>query len=466
MASFIHDNFLLTNKTAQNFYHNFAKHLPIIDFHNHLIPKDIAEDRVFGSIGKLWLEGDHYKWRAMRANGINEEYITGKVSDWEKFEKWAATVPKTLRNPLYHWTHLELQRYFGINTLLNPSTARDIFDDCNEKVKTSEYSVRNLLRKMNVEYLCSTEDPVDSLTWHNKISDDFEIKVSTAFRPDKILNILDNESFNKYIHQLEKVCDFEITNYQLLCQAFEKRHNFFHAFGSRLADFALDWFTFINVKDAEADRIFKKVLLSENISLYEADAFRTSLLSFLCELNHNKKWAQQFHLGAVRNINERGARELGEATGFDAMNDLSYIAEFGKFLNKLELKGKLAKSIFFNLNPRDNAAVATLINSFNDSSIEGKMQYGPAWWFLDQKDGIERQLNDVSAYGILGNFIGMITDSRSFLSFPRHEYFRRILCNMLGKEVEEGLIPDDKELLKNTIENICYYNAKKYLCIR
>lgn len=463
MRPFIHDNFLLSNKHSERLYHEYASHLPIIDFHNHLIPKDIAEDRIFGNISKLWLEGDHYKWRAMRANGIHEKYITGKGSDWEKFEHWSMTVPKTLRSPLYHWTHLELNRYFDVDDLLDATSARAIYDHCNAKAQTKEFSTQNLLRKMNVKYLCTTEDPVYDLGWHQKIRENFEIEVCTAFRPDNVLNISNTGAFASYLRELEKVSGLEIRSYQSLCQVLEVRHDAFHEFGSRLADFALDWFVFFEISDAEADRIFRKAMAGGEITPSESDGFRTSILSFLCELNNNRNWAQQFHMGALRNVNLKGTNEIGSASGFDAINDLSYVAQMGRFLNMMEVRGKLTKSIFFNLNPRDNAAVLALIYSFNDGSVEGKMQYGPAWWFLDQKDGIESQLNDLSAYGVIGNFIGMLTDSRSFLSFPRHEYFRRILCNTLGKDVEEGMIPDDDSLLKSTIENICYKNVKKYL---
>lgn len=463
MHPFIHEDFLLSNNTARSYYHDYAKHLPIIDFHNHLAPKDIAQDRIFNNISQLWLEGDHYKWRAMRACGIEEASITGKSGDWEKFKAWATVVPKMLRNPLYHWTHLELFRYFGINELLCESSSKRIFDLCNQMVESPNYSVRNLLRKMNVEHLCSTEDPTDELNWHRKVAGDFEITFSAAFRPDRILNIYNNAAFNSYIQQLEKVCDNEIQNYKDLCDALEKRHNYFHDFGTRLSDIALDWFRFIEVNNSEADRIFKKAIQKNEVTLEESDAFRTSILSFICELNFNKHWAQQFHLGALRNVNMRAYYQFGDATGFDSIGDKPYVTELGKLLNKLELKGVLARSIFFNLNPKDNAALIALINSFNDSSVEGKMQYGPAWWFLDQKHGIEEHLNDVSVYGVLGVFIGMITDSRSFLSFPRHEYFRRILCNLLGTEVEDGLIPNDSSLIKTLVENICYFNAKKYL---
>ena len=466
MLPFIHDNFLLTNKHGEKLYHEYASHLPIIDFHNHLLPADIAEDRVFGNISTLWLEGDHYKWRAMRASGIHERYITGDASDWEKFDRWSRTVPKTLRSPLYHWTHLELSRYFGVDTLLDSDSAREIYDHCNARAATSEFSVQNLLRKMKVEYLCTTEDPAYDLGCHQRIKENFEIEVCAAFRPDNVLNIAQPGVFKKYVQELGEAAGIEITCYSELCHALEVRHDFFHAFGARLADFALDWFVFSGITDAEADRIFTRALSGKAVDVHECNGFRTSILSFLCELNYDKGWAQQFHMGALRNVNLKGTQEVGAACGFDAMNDVTYVAEVGKFLNGMELRQKLGKSIFFNLNPRDNAAVLALINSFNDGSIEGKMQYGPAWWFLDQKDGIEKHLDDLSAYGVMGNFIGMLTDSRSFLSFPRHEYFRRILCNTLGKDLQDGLIPDDQDLLKRTVENICYYNVRNYLALK
>lgn len=463
MPSFIHDHFLLSNSYAERLYHEYAKDLPIIDFHNHLVPKDLAEDRVFGNISKLWLEGDHYKWRAMRANGIDERFITGRSNDWEKFLHWAITVPKTLRSPLYHWTHLELKRYFDVDELLNEKTARDLYDHCNAKAATAEFSVHNLLRRMNVEYLCTTEDPVCSLEWHKKIRQNFEIEVSAAFRPDPVLAIHDTATFRPYVETLGASADVDINSYDALRRALDARHVYFHASGTRLSDIALDWFTFVSVSDEDTDRIFRKAMASQPISESECNAFRTSVLVFLCELNDRRGWAQQFHMGALRNVNTKGTTEIGAACGFDAMNDLTYVGEIGKMLNTLECRGALAKSIFFNLNPRDNAAVIALINSFNDGKVEGKMQYGPPWWFLDQKDGIERHLNDLSAYGVLGNFIGMLTDSRSFLSFPRHEYFRRILCNTLGRDIQDGLIPFDEDLLKTTVQDICYYNVKRYL---
>ncbi|MEX1239637.1 MAG: glucuronate isomerase [Cyclobacteriaceae bacterium] len=466
MQPFIHENFLLTNPYSERLYHDYAANLPIIDFHNHLVPKDIAEDRIFGDISKLWLEGDHYKWRAMRASGINEEYITGQGSDWEKFWNWSVTVPKTLRSPLYHWTHLELNRYFGVDKLLNEKSAREIYDHCNAQAATPQFSVKNLLRKMNVEYLCTSEDPTCTLEWHKKIRGDFEIEVGAAFRPDPVLAINNGPLFRNYMEALGDATGLEIDSYKPLCQALENRHEYFHGFGTRLSDIALDWFTFSAISDRDADRIFRKVISGKAISQLECNGFRTTMLTFLCELNDDRGWVQQFHMGALRSVNTRSTADIGAACGFDAMNDVTYVGDVAKLLDSLEMRKKLARSIFFNLNPRDNAAVLTLINSFNDGLVEGKMQYGPPWWFLDQKEGIETQLNDLSSYGVLGNFIGMLTDSRSFLSFPRHEYFRRILCDVLGKDIKAGLIPFDEGLLKATVENICYFNVKRYLCIR
>lgn len=463
MDSFINDDFLLRSESARILYHDCAKHLPIIDFHNHLSPKDIALDRIFDSITKLWLEGDHYKWRAMRSCGTNEEFITGTSSDWEKFQRWSSILPKLLLNPLYHWTHLELSRYFNIDILLNEASSRFVYDSCNEKVKSPEFSVRNLLRKMNVEYSCSTEDPINDLKWHRILAKEFEIAVSAAFRPDKLLNIDCGADFPDYLKNLSEVSQTEVSTFSTLCEAIEKRHNYFHEFGCRLSDIALDWFKFNRVNASEANRILRRVLQKKKINLEEINAFRTTMLIFLCELNHSKGWVQQFHIGALRNVNSRGKKAHGEASGFDSMNDVTFIPEIGKLLNSLESENKLSKSIFFNLNPRDNAALLALIQSFSDGLTDGKMQYGPAWWFLDNKEGIEQNLKEISIYSVLGNFIGMITDSRSFLSFVRHEYFRRILCNFLANEMNMGTIPSDFTLLKELVENICYHNVKKYL---
>ena len=465
MTEFIHDNFLLTNATAELLYHDYARHLPIIDYHNHLNPADIAADRIFGSIGSLWLEGDHYKWRALRACGIDEKYITGISSDWEKFEKWAIVMPLLIRSPLYHWSHLELKRYFGVNQILNPATARAVYEQCNSVAPTKAFSVRNLLRKVNLEYSCSMEDPCETLGWHAGLKKDFEITVAAAFRPDRVLNIGDGSAFRNYIARLEEASDVSITSYSQLCDALESRHNFFHGMGCNQADFALDWIIFDERPDPVVNGILEKVLDGGEVSRADANIFRTAVLVFLCSLNHQKGWVQQFHLGALRSINDTMVKRIGEATGFDCINDGGYIEELGKLLNRLEDRGVLTKSIFFNLNPAHNTALVALINSFNDGIVHGKMQFGPPWWFLDHREGIEQQLNALSSIGVFGNFIGMLTDSRSFLSFTRHEYFRRILCNLLGSEAESGLIPDDRALLVNIVENICYYNAKKFLSI-
>lgn len=463
MQPFIHDTFLLNNPTAEELYHNHAKSLPIIDFHNHLSPKDIAEDRIFDNISRIWLEGDHYKWRAMRACGIDEYFITGGADDWAKFEKWAETVPRLLRNPLYHWTHMELTRYFDVQDLLHPGSAPAIYDRCNHVLTTPDFSVRNLLRKANVESMITIEDPVYDLNWHRRIRENFEIKVQAAFRPDPIFTIRQPETFREYVLALSQASNIPIASFGQLCQAFDQRHITFHEFGCRMADFALDEFQCENGSEREADTIFRKALSGKLVDKREANLFLVAILQFLCRLNHQRGWTQQFHLGALRDINQRGVRNIGAACGFDAVNDVPYVAEFGKFLNYLENDKVLARSICFNLNARDNDALAALVNTFNDGSSEGKMQYGPAWWFLDQKEGIEAQLDSLSVYGVLGTFIGMLTDSRSFLSFTRHEYFRRILCNVLGRETEAGLLPNDMELLGKTVEDICYNNSKKYL---
>lgn len=463
MTRFIHDHFLLRTKTAERLYHEIAEKLPIIDFHNHLIPKYMAEDRVFDTIGQLWLEGDHYKWRAMRSNGINEKFITGASSDWEKFKSWADTVPQTIRNPLYHWTHLELARYFDEYTILGPETAKGIYERCNEKVKSKAYSTRNLLRKMNVELLCTTEDPTDDLDHYKSMKNDFkDIKVTTSFRPDNVLNIKNTETFNEYMSKLEEASSTSISSYQDLCEAIKKRHDFFHDFGCCLSDIALDTFTYEDAQKSEIAQIFERARVNREIDKRSSDKFITAMLRFLCELNHNRNWVQQFHMGALRRVSERGVKQVGDACGFDSINDQPYIESLGNFLSQIEASGTLGKSIFYNLNPKDNAALATLVGNFNDGNEVGKMQYGPAWWFLDQKDGIEKQLNDVSTYGVLGNFVGMLTDSRSFLSFTRHEYFRRLLCDLIGWDVERGLIPDEDTILKPVIEGVCYHNAKNY----
>ncbi|MBW3545600.1 MAG: glucuronate isomerase, partial [Bacteroidetes bacterium] len=441
-ATFLDENFLLETNTAQQLYHAHARKMPIIDYHCHLPPEDIASDRRFANLTQIWLEGDHYKWRAMRTNGIPERYCTGDATDWEKFEKWAQTVPYTMRNPLYHWTHLELQRYFGVNKILKPETAREIYDTCTEMLQQEDYSVRNILRKMGVEIICTTDDPTDSLEHHQKLRDDgFEIQVLPAFRADKVLNIDQPEAFMAYLQKLEAAADVSIGSYQQLMDALKQRHDFFHSQGCRLSDHGLETLYAEAYSQEEVARIFERALKKKELSTEEVLKYKSALLEALALMDHSKGWTQQFHLGALRNNNTRMMRELGADTGFDSIGDFDVARQLSRFLDRLDNSDQLAKTILYNLNPSQNELYATMIGNFNDGSTPGKIQYGAAWWFLDQKEGMERQLNALSNMGLLSRFVGMLTDSRSFLSYPRHEYFRRILCNMIGNDVESGQLP-------------------------
>lgn len=462
--SFLDDNFLLETETAQRLYHEHAKKMPIIDYHCHLPPEDIASDRKFENLTQIWLNGDHYKWRAMRTNGIDEKFITGSASDYEKFEKWAATVPYTLRNPLYHWTHLELQRYFGIDKLLKPDTARAIYDSCTALLQTDDYSVRSILKKMQVEVICTTDDPIDSLQHHQKIKEDnFGVKVLPTFRADKVLAIEQPEVFLPYLQKLEEASGISIGNYQQLLDALKNRHDYFHELGCRLSDHGLETLYAEDYTDEEIKRIFEKGLNKEAISHEETLKFRSAMLVEMALLDHSRGWTQQFHLGALRNTNTRLLRELGPDTGFDSIGDFDVARPLAKFLDRLDNSDQLAKTILYNLNPSQNELYATMVGNFNDGSTPGKIQYGSAWWFLDQKDGMEKQMNALSNMGLLSRFVGMLTDSRSFLSYPRHEYFRRILCNLLGNDVESGELPaSEMEWIGQMVENISYNNAKSY----
>ncbi|UPL50304.1 glucuronate isomerase [Hymenobacter sublimis] len=463
MKPFLNDDFLLQTATASTLYHEYAKQMPIIDYHNHLLPDQIAEDKQFDTITQVWLYGDHYKWRAMRANGIPERYITGDASDWEKFEKWAETVPQTVRNPLYHWTHLELQRYFGITELLNKDSARRIYDQCNELLRTPEYSVRNLLRRMNVETLCTTDDPSDSLEHHRAIQESgFEVQVLPTFRPDKAMAPEDAASYNAYLDKLGQSAAVDIQTYHDLKAALRLRHDYFAALGCRLSDHGLEQIYAADYTDAEISAIFAKVRGGETLGEQEILKFKSAMLVLLAEMDWEKGWTQQFHLGALRNNNSRMLRELGPDTGWDSIGDFAQGRALSSFLNRLDGQDKLAKTILYNLNPADNELIATMIGNFNDGSVAGKVQFGSGWWFLDQKDGMEKQINALSNMGLLSRFVGMLTDSRSFLSYPRHEYFRRVLCNLFGTDVENGELPADMELLGGIIQNICYGNAKEY----
>jgi len=463
MKPFLQDDFLLQTATASTLYHEFAKQLPIIDYHNHLLPDQIAEDKQFENITQIWLYGDHYKWRAMRANGIPERYITGDASDWEKFEKWAETVPCTLRNPLYHWTHLELQRYFGITELLNKDSARRIYDECSAQLQTPEYSVQSLLKKMNVETLCTTDDPADSLEHHRALAaSGFAVRVLPTFRADKSMAVDDATTYNAYLDRLGPVAEVEIRTFADLETALRRRHDFFASVGCRLSDHGLEQIYAADYTAAEVTAIFDKIRIGNELTEAENLQFKSAMLVLLAEMDWEKGWTQQYHIGALRNNNSRKLRELGPDTGWDSIGDFPQARALSAFLDRLDGQNKLAKTIVYNLNSADNDLIATMMGNFNDGSVAGKMQFGSGWWFLDQKDGMEKQINSLSNMGLLPRFVGMLTDSRSFLSYPRHEYFRRVLCNLLGNDVENGELPTDMDLLGRTVQNICYGNAKEY----
>lgn len=461
-SKFINDNFLLETKYAEELYHGYSKNLPIIDYHNHLPPQQIAEDKIFNTITDVWINGDHYKWRAMRTLGIKEQFITGTASDKDKFLSWAKTVPYAMRNPLYHWTHLELARYFDIYDLLNEQSAEHIYQITSEKLNSPDYTCRQLLKKANVEFVCTTEDPIDSLQYHQQLANsDYSVRVSTAFRPDKAI-LINNDGYNDYINSLEKVVGTAINSYTDLRDALKNRIEFFHNNGCRISDHGLSHLYFENFTENEINTIFKNKRENKTISDEEASKFQSAILLFLCETYHQHGWVQQFHLGALRNNNMRMHRILGPDTGWDSIGDYPQAQKLSAFLNALDSKDKLCKTIIYNLNPADNEVMATMIGNFNDGSVKGKVQWGSGWWFLDQKDGMTKQINALSSMGLISCFIGMLTDSRSFLSFPRHEYFRRILCNLLGNEIKNGELPNDMAWIGKLVSDISYYNAKTY----
>ena len=462
MKRFINENFILNNKAAEKLYHKYAANQPIIDFHCHLSPAMISDDRQFNNLTQAWLEGDHYKWRAMRTNGINEMYCTGNASDSEKFKKWADTVPATVGNPLYHWTHLELARYFDIFELLSPPTASAIYEKASAMLQTKEFSTRSMIKKMNVEIICTTDDPTDSLEHHKKLKGSFEIPVLPTWRPDNIIKTEDPEKLKAYILKLEMASGIEIKNFETMIEALDNRHKFFHDNGGRLSDHGLDRFYFDSFTASEINKIFKKLLKGDSLSCEEAEKYKAAAMLELCKLNHKRGWTQQFHVGALRNNNARMFRQMGPDTGWDSIGNSQDPQKISKFLSALDDTDKLAKTILYNLNPADNEMMVAMAGNFNDGSTAVKVQYGAAWWFLDQKSGMEKHLKDLSSLGLLRRFVGMVTDSRSFLSYPRHEYFRRLVCNYVGEEVEKGLIPDEEELLKPLIEGISYSNAKDY----
>lgn len=463
--SFIHEDFMLQSDAARELYHNHAEKMPIIDYHCHLNPEFIAKDRKFDNLGQIWLEGDHYKWRAMRTNGVDEHYCTGKdTSDWEKFEKWAETVPYTMRNPLYHWTHLELKRAFGVDELLSPKTAREIFDICTEKLRTPEYSARGLMKMFNVETVCTTDDPVDSLEYHLALKKEgFEVKVLPAWRPDKAMAVENPAEYRAYVEKLSNVSGITISKFSDLIEALRKRHDFFASIGCKLSDHGIEEFYAEPYTQTEIESIFNKVYGGTELSKGEMLKFKSAMLYEGAIMDWEKGWTQQFHYGAIRNNNTRMFKQLGPDTGFDSIGDFTVAKAMSRFFDQLDKDNKLTKTIIYNLNSRDNDLVATMIGNFQDGKIAGKIQFGAAWWFLDQKNGMEAQMNSLSNLGLLSRFVGMLTDSRSFLSYPRHEYFRRILCNLIGNDVENGLLPaSEMDFLGQMVENISYYNAKTF----
>ena len=464
--TFITDDFLLHSEAARTLYHDFAKAQPIFDYHCHLSPKDIAEDRQFENLAQIWIDGDHYKYRAMRANGVNEKFITGEASDYEKFAKWSETVPYTLRNPLYHWTHLELKNYFGITTLLNSDSAESIYNQCSDLLKKPEYSVKNLLRKMNVAVVGTTDDPTDDLSYHKQLQDDkFEIKVLPSFRPDKATEMEKGQAFVDWIQKLSKTVGYSIADFSNLIKALQERHDFFHEMGCRISDHGHANFYGEEYTESEVNNIFAKAMKGESVSVLEINKYKSAVLFELALMNKKKSWAQQFHVGAIRNNNAKMLQDIGPDQGFDSLGDLNMADNMSKFFGRLSQCDGLTNTIVYNLNPRDSEMFASMAANFNDGIVAGKMQYGAAWWFLDQKDGMEKQLDVLSNFGLLSRFVGMVTDSRSFLSFPRHEYFRRILCNVLGEEIQKGELPNDMKLIGTMVEAICYKNAKAYFDI-
>ena len=463
---FITENFLLQNPPAIALYHEYARDMPIVDYHCHLPPQQIAADARFENLTQIWLAGDHYKWRAMRAAGVAERYCTGDASDWEKFQKWAETVPQTLRNPLYHWTHLELKRVFGIgDRLLGPDTAKHIYEHCNALLAGSDFSARGLMRQAHVRLVCTTDDPTDSLEHHATIAADrsMEIQVLPALRPDRGMAVATPDAFNAWVERLAATADLDIgDDFGRYLEALRRRHDFFHRMGCRLSDHGIETFVAEDYSDGEIRAIFRRVRRGDAIDRCDVLKFQSAMLYEFALLDHEKGWTQQYHFGVLRNNNTRFFQAIGADTGFDSIGDFEVARPMARFFDRLDRDNRLAKTILYNINPAHNEVAATMIGNFQDGSIAGKMQLGSAWWFLDQKDGMEKQLNALSNLGLLSRFVGMLTDSRSLLSYPRHEYFRRILCNLLGTEIQQGLLPNDLKLIGSMVQDICYRNAVRY----
>jgi glucuronate isomerase len=466
MKKFMDENFLLSNVIAINLYNNYAKDMPIIDYHCHLNPKEILENKKFKNITEAWLYGDHYKWRAMRSNGIDEKYITGDAGDYEKFMAWARTVPMTIGNPLYHWTHLELQRYFEIYDVLNEKTAPAIWEKVNKLLNGEGFGARDLIRRSNVKTLCTTDDPTDSLEYHLKLKEDleFQVKVLPALRPDKGLQI-NKETFVPWVEKLAKVSEKNIKNYDEFLEALEVRARFFHSVGCKISDHGLDSITYVEASKEEICDIFVKALKGKSVTKEEENKYRTYTLKFLGRLYSELGWAMQLHLGALRNNNTRMFKKAGADTGFDSINDEETAYSLSRLMDSLEVESSLPKTIVYNLNPKDNYVLGSMIGNFQGTEVPGKIQFGAAWWFLDNKEGMIEQMKILANTGLLSRFVGMLTDSRSFLSYTRHEYFRRILCNLLGEWAQNGEVPEDMELLGSIVQGICYNNAKEYFAI-
>lgn len=465
MKDFLTDDFLLQTDSAIRLFHEYASKMPIYDYHCHLPVQEIAENRNFENMTQIWLAGDHYKWRAMRCCGVSEKFITGNATDKEKFAAWAQTVPKTLRNPLYHWTHLELKNPFGITgKLLNRYTCDEIYETCNSLLQTDGFSTCGILKKMNVKVVCTTDDPLDTLEHHRAIkgNPDITTKVLPAFRPDKAMKVDDLPVFNGWVDRLQRLADSSLENFEDFMSALENRLLFFHREGCRVSDHGTDVFYFENATPVELNIIYRKARNGLPLERFEIAQFKSQVLIELCKLYAQHNWVQQFHIGTIRNTNTRLFQTLGPDTGFDSMGDLNYAAPLAKFLDTLDQTDQLTKTILYTINPKDNEMLATMIGNFQDGKTPGKIQFGSGWWFNDQKDGMERQLNALSNMGLVSQFVGMLTDSRSFLSYPRHEYFRRILCNLFGNDIERGELPNDLKLIGKTIEDICYNNAERY----
>ena len=463
MPAFVADDFLLGCDTARSLYENYAAAQPIIDYHCHVPAAEIANNKRFRDLTEIWLEGDHYKWRAMRANGVEERYCTGNVDPYEKFLAWARTVPYTLRNPLYHWTHLELLRYFGVTELLNERMAPAIWERANAQLTAGDLTAQGILRKFDVRVVCTTDDPTDSLEHHRSIAAQMlPTRVLPAFRPDKAFRIENPAEFNVWVGQLESAANTDIRSVAGLLDALRKRHDVFHEHGCRTSDHGLDTCPADFCSDAEAGAIFDKVRAGHSVTAEESLRFASYVLLYTAHLDAEKGWVKQLHLGALRNANPNGMRKLGRDTGFDSIGDWNQASSLARFLGRLAEENALPKMVLYNLNPADNYIFATMAGNFQDGSVAGKIQFGSGWWFLDQKEGIEWQLNALSNCGLLSRFVGMLTDSRSFMSYPRHEYFRRVLCNLLGSEIEAGLLPDDEQLVGRMVKAICYSNAESY----